>query len=106
MAVHQGKREAPRFDSLESGPLYSRRSMAGSRRPGGVPPDNAWAGMAEGWKVTSYMVGGLAWAGIGWAVDSLVGTFPILTTLGAVIGEAGAVYLLYLRYGKGNDETR
>jgi F0F1-type ATP synthase assembly protein I len=59
--------------------------------------------MAEGWKVTSYMVGGLAWAGIGWAIDSLVGTFPILTSIGAVLGEAAAVYLIYLRYGKADD---
>jgi hypothetical protein len=102
MAVDQGKR-FPRFDSLPTRPIYSRGSMAGSRRPGGGPPDNPWAGMAEGWKVTSYMVGGLAWAGIGWAIDSLVGTFPILTSIGAVLGEAAAVYLIYLRYGKADD---
>lgn len=39
-------------------------------------------------------------------IDTLVGTFPILTSIGAVVGEAAAVYLLYLRYGKDNDETR
>ena len=106
MAADQGKRDALRFDSPARGRLYSRRSMVGSQPPGGSPPDNPWAGMAEGWKVTSYMVGGLAWAVIGWAADSLAGTFPILTSIGAVVGEAGAVYLLYLRYGKGNDEKR
>jgi F0F1-type ATP synthase assembly protein I len=35
--------------------------------------------------------------GIGWWLDSLLGTFPILMALGAVAGLFGIIYLTYLR---------
>ena len=71
--------------------------MAGS---GG---DGAWAGMGIGWAVTSTLVGGIAvWGSLGYVADRLLGLNPrVLTAVGIVLGAAAAIYLVYLRYGKG-----
>jgi ATP synthase protein I len=71
--------------------------MAGSGR------DGAWAGMGIGWAVTATLVGGIAvWGSLGYAADRLFGITPrILTAVGIVLGAGGAIYLVYLRFGKG-----
>ena len=71
--------------------------MAGSGR------DGAWAGMGIGWAVTATMVGGiLSWGSLGYLADRLLGLDqPIFTAVGIVLGAAAAIYLVYLRYGKG-----
>jgi len=45
--------------------------------------------------------------GIGWWIDSMVGTFPILMVLGAVFGLAGILYsiILKLRSADNNGST-
>lgn len=45
--------------------------------------------------------------GIGWWIDSMVGTFPILMVLGAVFGLAGILYsiVLKLRSADNNGST-
>ena len=65
--------------------------------------DGAWAGMGIGWAVTSTLVGGIAvWGSLGYAADRLLGlNSRVLTAVGIVLGAAGAIYLVYLRYGKG-----
>jgi len=71
--------------------------MAGSGR------DGAWAGMGIGWAVTATLVGGiLVWGSLGYLADRLFGIYPrVLTAVGIVLGAAGAIYLVYLRFGKG-----
>jgi F0F1-type ATP synthase assembly protein I len=71
--------------------------MAGS---GG---DGAWAGMGIGWAVTATLVGGiLVWGSLGYLADRLLGIEPrILTAVGIVLGAGLAIYLVYLRFGKG-----
>ena len=71
--------------------------MAGS---GG---DGAWAGMGIGWAVTSTLVGGiLVWGSLGYLADRLLGLDSgILTAVGIVLGAGAAIYLVYLRFGKG-----
>jgi Kef-type K+ transport system membrane component KefB len=71
--------------------------MAGSGRAG------AWAGMGIGWAVTATLVGGiLVWGGLGYLADRLLGlNHRILTAVGIVLGAGGAIYLVYLRFGKG-----
>jgi ATP synthase protein I len=102
MAVYQGKREARRFDSLESGSLYSRRSMAG--RP---DPNDMWAGMSTGVTISAYLLSALiVWGGIGWLIDHLAGTGKVFTAIGMIVGAAAGTYLIYLRYGKAHDEKR
>ena len=71
--------------------------MAGSGR------DGAWAGMGIGWAVTSTLVGGiLVWGSLGYLADRLLGlNSRILTAVGIVLGAGAAIYLVYLRFGKG-----
>jgi hypothetical protein len=69
-------------------------------------PDNAWAGMGLGWTITGHLVGGIAAVGgIGYLVDLLLGTENVFTAIGFVVGAAGGIYAVYLRYGKGDGEN-
>jgi F0F1-type ATP synthase assembly protein I len=65
--------------------------------------DGAWAGMGIGWAVTATLVGGIAvWGSLGYMADRLLGLNPrVLTAVGIVLGAGGAIYVVYLRYGKG-----
>jgi len=66
--------------------------------------DDAWSGMGTGWAITATMIGGiLVWGGLGFLADRLLGTTHVFTAIGMVLGEAAAIYLVYLRYGKGED---
>jgi len=68
--------------------------------------DSAWAGMGTGWSITSTLIAGmLAWGGIGYLVDRLLGT-QVFAGIGIVLGGAGGVYIVYLRYGRGNRDDR
>jgi ATP synthase protein I len=69
--------------------------MAGPKR------DGSWAGLGTGWTITSMILGGmLAWGLIGYGVDRLAGTTNIFTAVGIVLGAAGSIYVVYLRYGR------
>lgn len=64
-----------------------------------------WSGMATGWAITSTLLAGmLVWGGIGFLVDRLVWSSRVFTAIGVVLGAAGATYLVYLRYGRGDRE--
>jgi len=64
--------------------------------------DDAWTGMGTGWAITSTMVGGIAaWGGIGFLADRWFGTDGVFFAVGAVLGAAGSIYLVWLRYGRG-----
>jgi len=98
------RKRSRRFDSGERRPIYSARSMAGSANPGGSSPQDMWRGMSTGWQITAYMLGGiLGWGLIGFLIDWLAGTGKAFTAIGMVGGAAGAVYLVYVHYGRGDD---
>ena len=62
----------------------------------------AGAGLGTGWAVTSTMIGGIAaWGGLGYLADALFGTAHVFFAIGTVLGAAGATYLVWLRYGRG-----
>jgi F0F1-type ATP synthase assembly protein I len=43
----------------------------------------------------------LAWGLVGWLIDKLAGTTnDVFLAVGIVLGGAGGVYSVYLRYGK------
>jgi F0F1-type ATP synthase assembly protein I len=69
-----------------------------------MPPprrSDAWSGMGTGWSITATMVGGIAaWGGLGFLADRLVGTPNVFAAIGMVLGAGGAIYVVYLRYGK------
>jgi F0F1-type ATP synthase assembly protein I len=70
--------------------------MTDDRRAG-----DAWAGMGTGWAITSMLISGmLAWGGIGYLADLLVGSYHVFLPIGILLGGAGGVYLVYLRYGR------
>ena len=98
------RKRSRRFDSGERRSIYSARSMAGSENPGGGSPQDMWRGMSTGWQITAYMLGGiLGWGLIGFVIDWLAGTGKVFTAIGMVGGAAGAVYLVYVHYGRGDD---
>jgi F0F1-type ATP synthase assembly protein I len=64
-------------------------------------PDDAWSGLGTGWAIVSTLIAGMVTLGlIGWLIDVLVGTTHVFLGMGIVLGGAGGVYAVYLRYGK------
>ena len=62
----------------------------------------ASAGADAGWAIVSTMIGGIAvWGGIGYALDAWLGTGHVFFTIGVFLGAGGAIYLTWLRYGRG-----
>ncbi len=62
---------------------------------------DGWDGMGVGWAVTSTMIGGIAaWGLIGYLIDRLAGTPNVFSAIGMILGAVGAIYIVYLRYGK------
>jgi F0F1-type ATP synthase assembly protein I len=58
--------------------------------------------MGIGWTITATMLGGIAvWGGIGFLLDRLAGTEDVFAALGMVLGALGGIYIVYLRYGRG-----
>jgi F0F1-type ATP synthase assembly protein I len=67
-------------------------------------PDNAWSGLGTGWAIVSTLIAGMLTLGlVGWLIDALVGTDHVFLAVGIVLGGAGGVYSVYLRYGKGDE---
>jgi ATP synthase protein I len=63
--------------------------------------NDAWAGMGIGWGITSTLIAGiLVCGGLGYLIDRLAGTPRVFSAIGMVLGAAGGIYLVYLRYGK------
>ena len=91
------------------GALTCRSAYGYTRRPmsGGPRRNNAWSGMGTGWAIISILLGGmLVWGAVGYLIDRLAGTSRIFTGIGMLIGGAGGVYLVYLRYGRGDGDAR
>ncbi len=71
--------------------------MTGSQR------NDAWSGIGVGWGITATLLGGiLAWGGLGYLADRWLGTEHVFAVVGIFLGAAGAIYLVYLRYGRGD----
>jgi F0F1-type ATP synthase assembly protein I len=63
---------------------------------------DAWQGMGVGWSITSTMIGGIvACGGLGFLIDRLLRTEQVFTGAGFVVGAVGAIYVIWLRYGRG-----
>ena len=72
--------------------------MSGSRK------SEAWSGMGIGWAITSTLVGGIVTVGgLGYLIDRIFDTGSGFTALGIVLGAACAIYIVYLRYGRGGE---
>jgi ATP synthase protein I len=66
---------------------------------GRAPRDNGASNAA--YSALSYLLAGLVfWGGVGFALDHWLGT-NFLVLIGLLVGGAAAMYLIYVRYGKG-----
>lgn len=64
---------------------------------------SSWSGMGTGWAITTEMIGSmLTLGGIGWLLDLVVGTHRVFVAVGVVLGAALGVYVVWLRYGRGD----
>jgi F0F1-type ATP synthase assembly protein I len=75
------------------------------------PNQRMWGGMSTGWAISGTLLSGiLAWGGIGYLIDWLVGTTKVFTAIGMVLGAGLAIYLVYVTYGRetgeGNEARR
>ncbi len=87
----------PTFDA-PTGPDYTEPPMPD--RPRG---SDAWSGMGVGWGITATLLAGmLVWGGVGLLIDRWVGTDRVFLAIGVILGAAGGIYLVYLRYGRGD----
>lgn len=67
---------------------------------------NPWAGVGTAWALTGTLLAGiLAWGGLGLLADWLLGFRWLFLPIGMVVGAAGSIYLIYLRYGREDSET-
>lgn len=77
------------------------RPMA--RGPEGPSP---WSGAGVAWAVTGTLLAGLlVWGGIGYLLDRLLGFDRLFLPIGLVVGAGGGIYLVYVRYGRDDDQT-
>lgn len=52
------------------------------------------------WSIFGYLISGLLfWGGVGWAADRWLET-SYLTLVGLLVGAGGAIYLVWLRFGR------
>lgn len=52
------------------------------------------------WTIFGYLLSGLLfWGGAGWALDKWLGT-SYLVLVGLLVGMGGALYLVWLRFGR------
>jgi F0F1-type ATP synthase assembly protein I len=65
-----------------------------------VEPPRRDANAGDGWTVIAYLLSGLLlWGGIGVLLDRWLGT-SFFALVGMLVGGVGAIYLVYIRYGK------
>ena len=70
----------------------------------GPRDDGAWSGMGVGWAIISTLIAGmLVLGGLGYLLDRVVGTRPVLTAIRIVLGAGLGIYSVYLRYGRGGE---
>ena len=69
--------------------------------PSGKPPAGQWSGVGAAWNVIATMLAGLGvWGGLGLLADRLFDTGKLFLATGLLVGMAGAIYLIYWRYGR------
>jgi F0F1-type ATP synthase assembly protein I len=73
-----------------------------------MPPasqgNDGWSGTGQAWAIISTLIAGmLVIGGVGSLIDRLVGdTEHVFLGAGFVVGAALGIYVVYLRYGRGD----
>ena len=71
------------------------------KRRGDQDTQQMWRGMGEAWNALSTLIAGIAvWGGIGYGIDHIAGTRPVLFVIGVLVGNFAGVYLIYVKYFK------
>jgi F0F1-type ATP synthase assembly protein I len=79
--------------------------MSEARSPSASDRRAALRGLDQSSMMGVELVGAtLTWAAIGWAIDRWLGTEPWFLAIGALVGNAAGIYLIWLR-GKRMDAT-
>ena len=82
------------------GSVGTARATVGSSLPGSVRSSihELGAGLDHSSIMGVELIAGfLTWAGIGWLLDRWLGTGPWLLVIGALVGNAAGLYLVFLR---------
>ena len=62
-------------------------------------------GAGVAWSVLGTLIAGLvAWGGIGYLLDRLLGFRALFLPIGLLVGAAGALWLIVIKYGRTRDE--
>lgn len=65
-----------------------------------------WQGAGEGLSAAVELITATGvWAGIGFGLDRLFETWPVLFAIGAVVGHATGIYMLYRRSTSAGEGT-
>jgi ATP synthase protein I len=66
--------------------------------------NDGWSGTGQAWAIISTLIAGMLVIGaIGYGIDRLVGTKQhVFLGVGFVLGAGLGVYIVYLRYGRGD----
>ncbi|HJV05531.1 MAG TPA: AtpZ/AtpI family protein [Actinomycetota bacterium] len=62
---------------------------------------SAYEGIGTAWNIIATLLAGmLVWGGLGWLADRWLDTGRLFTAIGLLVGTAGGIYLVYVRYGR------
>jgi F0F1-type ATP synthase assembly protein I len=94
------QKRAPVLLTLPKGHAYTVTPMTDRDQR-----QDSWTGMGTGWSITSTMIGGIATLGVlGYLVDRLLGIGDVFLPIGFVLGGGFGVYIIWLRYGRGEGD--
>jgi ATP synthase protein I len=97
MASDLRKRDGRAFDGMRGSRLELAPQMDGPRK------NDAWSGVGVGWSIVSHLIGAMVVVGgLGYLLDRIFDTGSGFTALGIVLGAAFGIYIVYVRYGKGD----
>lgn len=66
-----------------------------------------WRGAGDAWtKVAELLTATAVWGAIGFGLDRLFGTWPVLFTIGALVGHATGIYILWHRMKLESERAR
>jgi ATP synthase protein I len=69
--------------------------------PGGRSDQEPDSTNNAAWSIVSYLLSGLAvWGGAGWLLDRWTGQESLFFPIGLLVGIAGALYIVYVRFGR------
>lgn len=86
--------------------MRARRTADIIAAPMSRPPGGPWGGFSTAWAVTATLLAGMGvWGGLGYLADRLLGFRWLFLPIGMVMGVAGGIYIVYLRYGREKRET-